>query len=83
MIECIRTEYKIGIKSNYERRVGAKTLVIEATSAKLENEFLVLYSGDSIQHMIPIEWIEGMTSIDVDEHREPWRLEGDFYETVF
>lgn len=83
MIECILTEYKIGIKPNYERCIGAKTLVVEATSAKLENGFLVLYSGDSILHMLPLEWIEGMTSIDVDESREPWRLESDFYETVF
>lgn len=83
MIDIILMEYKIGIKPNYEGRVGAKTLVIGAASAKLENGFLCLYAGDSILHMLPLEWIEGMTSIDVDEKREPWRLEGDFYETVF
>lgn len=83
MIDRIRTEYKIGIKPNYERRVGAKTLVIEATSAKVENGFLVLYAGDSILHMIPLEWVEEMTSIYVDKKRESWRLENDFYENVF
>lgn len=83
MIDCIRTEYKIGIKPNYEGRVGVKTIVTEATSAKLENGFLVFYYGDSILHMFPLEWVEGMTSIDADENRDTWKLEGDFYETVF
>lgn len=83
MIDRIRTEYKIGIKPNYERRVGAKTLVIGATSAKLENGFLVIYAGDSITQMIPLEWVEGMTSINHYEMRLPCVLEDDIRETIF
>lgn len=64
MIDFIRTEYRIGVKPNYEKRVGFRTLITEATSAKLENGFLVLYNRDSITQMIPLEWVEGMTSIN-------------------
>lgn len=63
MIDITRTVFRIGIKPNYENRVGFRTLITEATSAKLENGFLVLYNRDSITQLIPLEWVQVMLSV--------------------
>lgn len=60
-------EFTLFIKNKFKNEAGAKAFVMCDTRSEIQGEFFIIYDGDSIIDMIPIEWIEKMVSKKVFE----------------